>query len=79
MQMELWVLGEIIDEADKGGSTTWNLFGIFFTKEEALRAYNNRITTFHPEKLFIVPIHAGELFLEDVVKVPGFERMRSNA
>jgi len=79
MQMELWVLGEIIDEADKDESTTWNLFGIFFTKEEALRAYNNRITTPRPEKFFIVSIHAGELFFEDVINVPGFERMMSNA
>ncbi len=70
--MELWILGEIIDEGSEKESSIWNLLGVFFSRDDALRAFG-RIHTNHPERFFILPVNMGELLMEDITKMPGFD------
>lgn len=74
MAMSLWVLGEIIDKGTDEESSTWHLCGVFFDRDDAIRAFG-RINTKKPESFFIVPVKAGEVILDDVTKYPEFEML----
>jgi hypothetical protein len=78
MAMSLWVLGEIIDKGTDEESSTWNFCGIFFDREDAIRAFG-RIHTKKTESFFIVPVKAGELIWDDVTKYPEFEMLSQNS
>jgi hypothetical protein len=75
MAIEVWILGEIIDEGSEKESSTWNLFGIFFSQDDALYAFD-RIHTRQPERFFIVPVNAGEVLWDDITKYPDFEVLK---
>ncbi len=70
--MELWILGEIIDEGSEKEASIWNLLGVFFSRDDALRAFG-RIHANRPERFFILPVNMGELLMEDITKMPGFD------
>jgi hypothetical protein len=72
--MSLWVLGEIIDQGTEEESSTWNLYGIFFDRDDAVHAFR-RIHTKNPGLFFVVPVKAGELILDDITKYPEFEML----
>ena len=72
MVIEVWILGEIIDEGSEEESSTWNLFGIFFSRDDALHGFD-RIHSRQPERFFIVPVNAGEVIWDDITKYPGRE------
>jgi hypothetical protein len=71
MVIEVWILGEIIDEGSEEESSTWNLFGIFFSRDDALHAFE-RIHANRPERFFVAPVNAGEVLWDDITKYPGF-------
>ena len=75
MTVELWILGEIIDEGSEKESSIWNLFGVFFSRDDALRAFD-RIHTKHQERFFIVPVNAGDVLWDDITKYPGFAGLK---
>ncbi|MEW6571964.1 MAG: hypothetical protein AB1390_12500 [Nitrospirota bacterium] len=64
--MKLWVLGYIIDKAEGEEWTNWNLWGIFFAKEEALSVCTH-INFTKPESFFVAPVKAGELLSQDIM------------
>lgn len=69
--MELWILGEI-DEGSEKGSSIWNYFGIFCRRDDALRAFSS-IRCNKPELFFIAPVNTGNILMEDITEMPGFE------
>lgn len=75
--MALWVLGGIIDQGTEEESSTWNLYGIFFDRDDAVHAFR-RIHTKNRELFFIVSVKAGELILDDITKYPEFEMLSQN-
>lgn len=72
--MALWVLGEITDRGSEEESSTWNLYGIFFDRDDAIRAFG-RIHTKKPELFFVVPVKGGEVIWDDITKSPEFEML----
>ena len=77
MAMALWVLGEIIDECSEEESSIWNLYGIFFDRDDALRAFGH-IHTKKTERFFVVPVNAGEVIWDDITKFPEIEMLSQN-
>jgi hypothetical protein len=73
--MKLWILGEIINKANKEEWTNWDFYGIFLIREEALNACR-KIKTTHSDAFFIVPVDVGELLHEDIVNLTGFEYIK---
>lgn len=76
--MELWILGEIIDEGSEEESSIWNFYGVFFDRDDALRAYN-RINSKKAYHYFLVPVSAGEVIWDDITKYPEFEMLSQNS
>jgi hypothetical protein len=74
--MNLWILGEIINKANKEEWTDWDFYGVFLMKEEALKAFR-KIKTTHSDAFFVVPVDDGELLYTDVLNLPGFEYIKA--
>lgn len=70
--MTLWILGQIIDEGSDKESSNWDFFGIFCCRDDALRAFGS-IRCNKPERFFIAPVNTGNILMEDITEMPGFE------
>ncbi len=74
--MKLWILGEIVNKANKEEWTDWDFYGVFLIREEALKAFR-KIKTTRSDAFFIVPVDVGELLYTDVLNLPDFEYIRA--
>jgi len=77
MAIEVWILGEIIDEGSEKESSIWNFYGVFFDRDDALRAYSH-IHSKKTERYFVVPVSAGEVIWDDITKYPEMELLSQN-
>jgi len=74
MGIKVWILGEMIDEGSEEESSTWSFYGVFLDRDDALRAYK-RINSKKAYRYFLVPISAGEVIWDDIMKYPEFEML----